>query len=60
MANTKRPSEEREPGKGKLYREVTSLNANELYGLVAAADRFRCSKPEIIGRASRGFLGIQD
>lgn len=60
MPKTKRSSEEREPDKGKLYREVTYLHADELDGLVAAADRFRCSKAEVMRRALRAFLGIED
>lgn len=60
MAKRKRPSEAREPDKGKLYREVTYLHADELDGLVKAAERLRCSKAEVMRRALRSFLGIED
>lgn len=60
MPKGKRPSEEREPDKGRLYREVTYLHADELDGLVEAAERLRCSKAEVMRRALRGFLGIAE
>jgi hypothetical protein len=59
MPNTKRPSEARTPDKGRLYREVTYLHADELDGLVATSERLRCSKSEVIRRALRAFLGIE-
>lgn len=60
MPKGKRPSEEREPDKGRLYREVTYLHADELDGLVEASERLRCSKAEVMRRALRGFLGIEE
>ena len=60
MQRSKRPSEEKTPDKGRLYREVTYLHADELDGLAAAAERLRCSKAEVMRRALRAFLGIED
>ena len=60
MPEGKRASEERDPDKGRLYREVTYLHADELDGLVEAAMRLRCSKAEVMRRALRAFLGIHD
>jgi hypothetical protein len=60
MAKELRPSEIRTPDKGRLYREVTYLHPDELDGLVAASERLRCSKAEVMRRALRAFLGIED
>jgi hypothetical protein len=60
MPKEKRPSERREPDKGRLFREVAYLHADELDGLVKATERMRCSKSEVIRRALRAFLGIED
>lgn len=50
----------REPTVGKLYREVAYLHVDEAKGLEEAAERLRCSKSEVIRRALREFLGIED
>ncbi len=50
----------REPTVGKLYREVAYLHRDEAERLETAADRLRCSKSEVIRRALREFLGIED
>ncbi|MFP3939020.1 MAG: hypothetical protein ACLF0P_01820 [Thermoanaerobaculia bacterium] len=60
MPKGKRPSAQRKPDKGRLYREVTYLHADELDGLVEAAERLRCSKAEVMRRALREFFGIED
>lgn len=50
----------REPTVGKLYREVAYLHEDEAESLDAAATKLRCSKSEVIRRALRAFLGIED
>ena len=50
----------REPTVGKLYREVAYLHQDEAEGLEKAAEQMRCSKSEVIRRALRAFLGIED
>ncbi len=58
MPKDKHPK--REPTVGKLYREVAYLHQDEAEGLEKAAERLRCSKSEVIRRALRQFLGIED
>ena len=45
---------------GRLYREVAYLHDDEASELAKAAERLRCSKSEVIRRAVRAFLGIED
>ena len=45
---------------GRLYREVSYLHEDEARGLAEAAVKLRCSKSEVIRRAVRAFLGIED
>lgn len=56
----KAPSGEAKPFKGKLYREVAYLHLDEREALIARADRERCSKAEIMRRALRDYLGVED
>jgi hypothetical protein len=44
----------------ELHEEKVGPQVDELDGLVAAADRFRWSKAEVMRRALRAFLGIED
>jgi len=60
MSKRERPSQKRKPDKGRLYREVAYLHPDELDRLVEASERLRCSKSEVIRRALRQFLGIED
>lgn len=55
---TRKP--EREPTKGRLYREVAYLHADEALAVEEAARRERCSKSEIIRRAVRDYFKIED
>jgi hypothetical protein len=54
-----KPAKKPATGRG-LYREVSYLHADEAVALAKAAERERCSKAEIIRRAVRSFLGIED
>ena len=45
---------------GGLVREVAYLHPDELAALEQRAKRERCSKSEIIRRALRSYLGVED
>lgn len=46
-------------GRG-LYREVTYLHKDEEEAVLRYAQKERCSKAEVMRRAVRAFLGIED
>jgi Ribbon-helix-helix protein, copG family len=55
------PRTPRKPFTGRgLIREVSYLHEDEAAALEKRADRERCSKAEIIRRALRAYLGIED
>ena len=45
---------------GRLYREISYLHEDESRALAEAAIKLRCSKSEVIRRAVRAFLSIED
>lgn len=47
-------------GTANLLREVAYLHEDEAEALKAAAEKARCSKSELIRRALRAYLGIED
>ncbi len=52
---------DREPDTGRgLFREVTYLHGDEEEALIRYARKERCSKAEVMRRAVRAFLGIED
>jgi hypothetical protein len=56
-----KPRSPRKPFTGRgLIREVSYLHEDEAEALEKRADRERCSKAEIIRRALRAYLGIED
>jgi hypothetical protein len=61
MPKSDKPPPERKPFTGRgLLREVTYLHGDEAEGLAARARKERASKAEIIRRALRAYLGIED
>ena len=57
----KKPSSDRRPATTRgLVREVSYLHPDEEEALVKQAEQKRCSKAEIIRRALRAYLGIED
>lgn len=50
---------DREPT-GRLYREISYMHEDEARALARAAKKMRCSKSEVIRRAVRAFLNIED
>jgi hypothetical protein len=58
---SKEPRSDRRPATTRgLIREVSYLHADEEDALVKQAAAKRCSKAEIIRRALRAYLGIED
>jgi hypothetical protein len=56
-----KPRTPRKPFTGRgLIREVSYLHDDEADALERRADKERCSKAEIIRRALRAYLGIED
>jgi hypothetical protein len=56
-----KPKAPRKPFTGTgLIREVSYLHEDEARLLEASAEKERCSKSEIIRRALRAYLGIED
>jgi hypothetical protein len=55
-----KPRQERRPDTARLYREVTYLHRDEEEGLVRYAEEERCSKAEVLRRALRKFLKVED
>jgi hypothetical protein len=56
-----KPHTPRKPFTGRgLIREVSYLHEDEAAALERRADKERCSKAEIIRRALRAYLGIED
>jgi hypothetical protein len=58
---TKQATPDRRPATTRgLIREVSYLHPDEEEALVKQAELKRCSKAEIIRRALRAYLGIED
>jgi hypothetical protein len=58
---SKEPRTHRPPATTRgLVREVSYLHPDEEEALVRQAEQKRCSKAEIIRRALRAYLGIED
>jgi hypothetical protein len=61
MSEEKKTSGERRRFAGtNLVREVSYLHEDEAEALAKRAKRERCSKAEVIRRALRAYLGIED
>jgi hypothetical protein len=61
VPNHEKPSTPRKPFTGRgLVREVSYLHEDEARALEARAKKDRCSKAEVIRRALRGYLKIED
>ena len=45
---------------GRLYREIAYLHEDEARAVAEAAAKLRCSKSEVIRRAVRAYLEIED
>ncbi|MFP5288029.1 MAG: CopG family transcriptional regulator [Thermoanaerobaculia bacterium] len=61
MPKREKPKAPRKPFTGTgLIREVSYLHEDEARLLEARAEKERCSKSEIIRRALRAYLGIED
>ena len=61
MSDEKKTSDERKRFAGtNLVREVSYLHEDEAEALAKRAKKDRCSKAEVIRRALRAYLGIED
>jgi ribbon-helix-helix CopG family protein len=61
MPKREKPKAPRKPFTGRgLIREVSYLHEDEARLLEARAEKERCSKAEVIRRALRAYLGIED
>ena len=61
MSDEKKTADERKRFAGtNLVREVSYLHEDEAAALAARAKKERCSKAEVIRRALRAYLGIED
>ena len=60
MPKSEKPRERKPYTSRGLFREIAYLHADEAEGLEARAKKERASKAEIIRRALRAYLGIED
>ena len=61
MAERKETPRARKPSTGRgLWREISYLHQDEMEALVERAKKERTSKAEVIRRALRAYLGIED
>jgi hypothetical protein len=61
MAKPAEVPQNRKPATGQgLFREVSYLHGDEVQALVERAKKERTSKAEIIRRALRAYLGVED